>query len=111
MKDHLVLSSPAMGKKSWLLISKGKTVAGLPILPVWIWHHSLKHRIIKYGRFCGIAAPGEVFDKGLCISFPQTGEEMVLWTEREKIAVGVAFTHSHRSGWTILTVDMKSSFE
>lgn len=58
-----------------------------------------------------IAAPGEILGKGLCVSFPKTGEEMVLWTEREKIAVGVAFTHSRRSGWTVLTVAMKSSFE
>lgn len=61
-------------------------------------------------KHCGIAAPSEILGKELCVSFPQTGEEMVLWTEREKIAVGVAFAHSG-SGWTILTVDTKSSFE
>lgn len=46
LKDHLVLSSLTWASKSWLLIWKGKTVAGLPFLPVWIWHYSLKHKIM-----------------------------------------------------------------
>lgn len=97
--------------KSWSSVWNGKTVAGLLVPPVWLWHPALPRDQQKVLKRCGPAALRSLLGKGLCTSFPPSGLEMVLCMEREKNAAGVAFPHSRHSSWTILTVDMKSLFQ